>query len=123
MSDYDEERQCKLVLVGESGMGKTSIITRFTEGTFDKNSPSTVGASYITKKIQIPKFGQQINLNIWDTAGQETYRGLTKIFYKDASIAILVYDITNRKSFTEVQNYWYKQLKENGKPELSKLNF
>ncbi len=64
---------------------------------------------------------------IWDTAGQEKYRALTKIFYKDASVAILVYDITRKQSFDEIKNYWYGQLKEHAPKKLSKfytyLNF
>ena len=55
---------------------------------------------------------QVVKFEIWDTAGQEKYRSLTQIFYKDASIAILVYDITNEESFEEIQNYWYDQIKE-----------
>ena len=90
---------CKVVLLGESGVGKTCIISRFINNTFDDNGMSTTG-------------GKSIKFDIWDTAGQEKYRALTKIFYKDASIAILVYDITRRESFEELKNYWFNQIKD-----------
>ena len=62
-----------------------------------------------------------INFEIWDTAGQEIYRSLNKNMYTDAAIALLIYDITNENSFTEIQNYWYKQLKENAPKDISKF--
>ena len=58
---------------------------------------------------------------IWDTAGEERYKGLAKIFYKDAAIAILVYDITNRKSFGEIKKYWHEQIKEGSSSSISKI--
>ena len=67
--------------------------------------------------------GKTIKFEIWDTAGQEKYRALTKIFYKDAAVAILVYDITRRKSFDEIKNYWYNQIKESGKANISKNKY
>ena len=80
-----------------------------------------MGASYTTKVLKLKKFnGKEIKVNIWDTAGQEAYRSLTKIFYKEASIAILVYDITKKDSFVEMKDYWYQQLLEYGEPNVSK---
>ena len=103
----------KAVLLGETGVGKTCIISRFINNTFDKDNLSTTGASYAGKSMIFDEFGGKcIKYEIWDTAGQERYRALTKIFYKDAAVAILVYDITLRKSFEEVKKYWYKQLTE-----------
>ena len=64
---------------------------------------------------------QVLNFEIWDTAGQEKYRSLTQIFYKDASIAILVYDITNKDSFEELQNYWYEQIKDSAPKNIGKF--
>ena len=66
---------------------------------------------------------QVIKFEIWDTAGQEKYRSLTQIFYKDASIAILVYDITNEETFEEIQNYWYTQIKESSPNNISMFIF
>ena len=112
--DGDEDaKNCKVVLLGESGVGKTSIISRFINDAFEEGCVSTTGASYVSKDLVFKDYKNQlVKFEIWDTAGQEKYRSLTQIFYKDASIAILVYDITSEESFEEVQNYWYKQLKE-----------
>ena len=104
---------CKVVLLGESGVGKTCIITRYINNTFDDNGMSTTGASYVGKSMSFDEYGgKSIKFDIWDTAGQEKYRALTKIFYKDASIAILVYDITRKESFDELKNYWYNQIRD-----------
>ena len=109
----DSTTSVKAVLLGESGVGKTCIIARFINGSFENNIMSTTGASYAGKTMVFEEFGGQcLKFEIWDTAGQEKYRSLTKIFYKDARIAILVYDITRKDSFEELKNYWYNQLKE-----------
>ena len=106
-------KSVKAVLLGESGVGKTCIIARFINNTFENNIMSTTGASYAGKTMAFEEFGGQcIKFEIWDTAGQEKYRSLTKIFYKDAAVAILVYDITRKESYEELKNYWYNQLKE-----------
>ena len=105
---------CKVVLVGESGVGKTCIISRFISGAFDSNVSSTNGASYASKNVQYDKLGKSLLLDVWDTAGQEKYRALTKFFYKDAKVAILVYDIKRMDTFNSVKNFWYEQVKENG---------
>jgi len=105
---------CKVVLVGESGVGKTCIISRFISGAFDLNVSSTNGASYASKNVQYENLGKSLLLDVWDTAGQEKYRSLTKFFYKDAKVAILVYDITRQSSFEAVKDYWYKEVKEHG---------
>ena len=106
-------KSVKAVLLGESGVGKTCIIARFINNTFENNIMSTTGASYAGKTMAFEEFGGQcIKFEIWDTAGQEKYRSLTKIFYKDAAVAILVYDITRKESYEELKNYWYNQLRE-----------
>ena len=113
--DYEGEdgKQCKVVLLGESGVGKTSIISRFIDDVFEEELETTTAASYAGKNMVFKDYQNQVvNFEIWDTAGQEKYRALTQIFYKDASIAILVYDITNEESFEEIKNYWYDQVKE-----------
>lgn len=114
MSSTGKTPGCKVVLLGDSGVGKTCIISRYISGTFDANSATTNGASYASKIVKYEKLGKSLSLDIWDTAGQEKYKALTKFFYKDAAVAILVYDITRRESFDNVKNYWYNQLKENG---------
>ena len=112
---------CKVVLIGESGVGKTSIISRYTNNDFSSTLASTPGASFTTKVIYIQELKQSIKFEIWDTAGQEKYRSLAKVFYKNAAVCILVYDITRKHSFDELKNYWIIELKANSLPNLSKL--
>ena len=105
-----EEQDIKVILVGESGTGKTSLISismgmKFQEGM----EISTSAASFVTKIIKIGD--KSYSLNLWDTIGQEKFRSLTKIFIKDSKIVIFVYDITNKKSFEELE-YWYKTIKD-----------
>ena len=108
----------KIVLIGDSGVGKTCIISRFVSGDYNKNTNSTDGASYATKKLVLPKLKTSINLDIWDTAGQERYKSLTKFFYKDAAMIIMVYDVTLKTSFDNLKEYWYREVQE-----LSEKNF
>ena len=110
--DEDSLKTCKVVLLGESGVGKTCIISRYINGTFDEGVVSTNGASYAGKTMTFEDMNKSIKFEIWDTAGQEKYRSLTKIFYKDAAVAVLVYDITNAKSYEELKNYWYNQIRD-----------
>ena len=125
MTDDDDDegaQTCKVVLLGESGVGKTCIIARFINNTFEENLISTTGASYAGKTMTFDEFGgKSIKFEIWDTAGQEKYRSLTKIFYKDAGAAILVYDITRQDSFDEIKKYWLQQIKEFAPKDISKL--
>ena len=121
--DVDDEgaQTCKVVLLGESGVGKTCIIARFINNTFEDNLISTTGASYAGKTMTFDEYGgKSIKFEIWDTAGQEKYRSLTKIFYKDAGAAILVYDITRKESFDELQKYWLNQIKDFAPKDISK---
>lgn len=110
---------CKVVLLGESSVGKTSIITRFIDDSFNANGMATTGASYANKSIVYRDYKKALKFEIWDTAGQEKYRSLTQIFYKDASIAILVYDVTDERSFEELEKFWYNQLKEYAMKDIS----
>ena len=114
----DKANSCKVVLLGESRVGKTCIISRYVNNTYDEKSETTNGASYASKVIDLEQYKQSLRFDIWDTAGQEKYRSLTKFFYKDAAIAILVYDITRRDSFEEVRKYWYEQLKTCGEKNI-----
>ena len=109
--DESELEPLKIVLVGESGVGKTSIIQQFVDQMFQSDQQSTIGGTFSTKTIKCGN-GKIIKLEIWDTAGQERYRSISQLFYKDANAAILVYDITNKFSFEEIQNYWLTQVKE-----------
>ena len=108
-----EAKQCKVVLIGESGVGKTSIINRYTSNTFSSVLTATPGASFTAKVVYLKDYDQSIKFEIWDTAGQEKYRALAKVFYKNAAVCILVYDICRRNSFDSIKNYWYPQVREN----------
>jgi small GTP-binding protein len=106
----------KVVLIGDSGVGKTSIISRFTKDTFNNEEMSSSSAQFTSKTIQINE--QSIKFDIWDTAGQEKFRALAKIFYKDAQVIILVYEIINKESFESIKNYWYKESSENSTADI-----
>ena len=102
---------CKIIFLGESGVGKTSIISRYMKN-YQSSPENTLAAISINKNIKIDNL--EVELQIWDTAGQEQYRSITSLFYKDALICILVYDVTKKTSFIQVKEYWYNSVKENG---------
>ena len=111
MSDEsdDDGIEIKMILLGESGVGKTSIISRYVENTFSDDVMTSNAMTYVQKELTIDK--QKIQLNIWDTVGQEKYRSLSKLFFKDTKIVILVYTITSMVSF-EGLTYWSNLYKE-----------
>jgi len=117
MKDKDNI-SCKVVLVGDTGVGKTSIIERYINDKYDENQKTTLVSSYTFKKIDIKKYNKSVSLDIWDTAGQEVYRSLSKNFYLNASIGILVYDISRKASFESIRDYWYEQLKTFGEEKM-----
>lgn len=108
----EEIPDCKITLVGDSGVGKSSIIGRFVTGIFIKDMSSTAGLNYSQKLYE--KDGKKVNLNLWDTAGQEKFRSLGRNFYKDSYIIIIVFDITNRMSFINAKEVWYNEIKNYG---------
>ena len=99
----------KVVLLGESGVGKTSIITQYTTKKFNPRCSTSVSAQFISKTLKFPEFEKSIKFDIWDTVGQEKYRSLTKIFYRDAKVIVFVYDITTEYSFNQLKDYWYEE--------------
>ena len=105
----DEDRDVKTILVGMSGAGKTNIINALVGRKFDESKFCTTTSSFLEKIMTVKK--KKYHLEIWDTAGQEQYRSLTKIFINDSKIVIFVYDITNRESFNEI-DYWVNTVKE-----------
>ena len=107
-----DEIAIKVTLIGESSVGKTSIINRYTKESFSQELDSTLGANYSQKKIT--RHGKKIRLDLWDTAGQEKYRAIGRHFYKESYIVCLVYDITNKDSFEKIKSVWYPDLKEYG---------
>ena len=107
-----DEIGIKVTLIGESSVGKTSIINRYAKDNFSQELESTLGANYSQKKIV--RHGKKIRLDLWDTAGQEKYRAIGRHFYKESYIVCLVYDITNHDSFEKLKSVWHPDLKEFG---------
>lgn len=103
--------QFKLVLLGESAVGKSSIVHRFVKNTFDDMRESTIGAAFLTQQVHIPESNTTVKFEIWDTAGQERYKSLAPMYYRNANAALCVYDITSRASFTKAQD-WIQELKK-----------
>ncbi|XP_051054870.1 ras-related protein Rab-13 isoform X2 [Phodopus roborovskii] len=99
----------KLLLIGDSGVGKTCLIIRFAEDNFNNTYISTIGIDFKIRTVEIE--GKRIKLQVWDTAGQERFKTITTAYYRGAMGIILVYDITDEKSFENIQN-WMKSIKE-----------
>ncbi|KAF7811760.1 ras-related protein RABF1 isoform X1 [Senna tora] len=99
----------KLVLLGDSGVGKSCIVLRFVRGQFDSASKVTVGASFLSQTIALHD-STTVRFEIWDTAGQERYAALAPLYYRGAAVAVIVYDITRPESFCKAQ-YWVKYSK------------
>eukprot|EP01102_Stenamoeba_stenopodia_P005653 TRINITY_DN16398_c0_g1_i1.p1 TRINITY_DN16398_c0_g1~~TRINITY_DN16398_c0_g1_i1.p1 ORF type:complete len:218 (+),score=26.01 TRINITY_DN16398_c0_g1_i1:136-789(+) len=112
MADGKPEKtfDAKIVLLGNSGVGKTSLVYRYVHGIYQNEQPNTIGASFMTKRMLVDDW--KIKLQIWDTAGQERFRCMTPMYYRAAAAAILVYDITEPESFKSVKG-WVDELKSN----------
>ena len=109
MEKEKEILDIKVILLGEMGVGKSNLLNAAADLRFDEISKSTVNSTYIEKRMKIGNKDYKVKL--WDTAGQEKYRALTKLFYQESNVVIFVYDITNKKSFTEL-NYWINEIKQ-----------
>ncbi|KAM4755771.1 ras-related protein Rab-13 isoform 1-T1 [Cyanocitta cristata] len=101
----------KLLLIGDSGVGKTCLVIRFAEDNFSSTYISTIGIDFKIRTVDID--GKKIKLQVWDTAGQERFKTITTAYYRGAVGIVLVYDITDEKSFENIQN-WMKSIKEVG---------
>lgn len=99
----------KVVLIGDSGVGKSNLLSRFTRNEFNLESKSTIGVEFATRSIQVD--GKIVKAQIWDTAGQERYRAITSAYYRGAVGALLVYDISKKGTFENVSR-WLKELKD-----------
>ena len=107
--DQKDYLEGKLILLGDSYVGKTNLINVATGKNFDDGYNLTIGGNFLSKTFEIDSVKYKINL--WDTAGSERYRGLTKLFYKGSDIVIFVYDITSEKSFSSLED-WIKETKD-----------
>lgn len=112
-------KKAKIIFVGDSGAGKTSLVNCLQGLTFQENSLTTVSPSTSLYYIDLGD-EKTITAELWDTAGQERFHSLNRIFYKDAYMAILVYDVTKRGSFESIKNTWFKELSTYGGNGISK---
>ena len=117
MSKSEEEKQkerlyeIKIVLLGDPAVGKSSIVQRFCSDKFEDKYKTTIGGAYLQKEVKL-KNGDTLKLHIWDTGGQEKFRSLAGLYYKDAVAAILVYDLTNPETLDSL-DYWVNELNQN----------
>ncbi|ODQ57834.1 hypothetical protein WICANDRAFT_65182 [Wickerhamomyces anomalus NRRL Y-366-8] len=108
MSKSNTLSKYKIVFLGEQGVGKTSLITRFMYDTFDDNYAATIGIDFLSKTMYLDD--KTVRLQLWDTAGQERFRSLIPSYIRDSHVAVIVYDITSKKSFDLVDK-WIEDVK------------
>ncbi|XP_060081059.1 ras-related protein Rab-22A-like [Ylistrum balloti] len=108
-------REVKLCLLGETAVGKSSIVMRFVKDQFRSALESTIGASFMTKRVEVD--GKHYAFQIWDTAGQEKYRALAPMYYRGSAAAIVVYDITREQTFRAVKE-WISELRKNASSDI-----
>ena len=111
----DQSLHCKLVLLGDTAVGKSCLVVRFVRDEFFPFQEPTIGAAFLTQTVNVDNV--TIKFEIWDTAGQERYRSLAPMYYRGAGAAIVVYDITNRDSFNGAKS-WVKELQRRGDPNV-----
>ena len=116
MSEEDYEMMVKVIIIGDSSVGKTNIMSRYLKNQFLENSKATVGVEFGAKLFNIN--GHKIKAQIWDTAGQEKYKAITGAYYKGSKGAFVVYDITRRDTFESIDR-WINDLKTTGDPKLN----
>ncbi|KAL3102927.1 hypothetical protein niasHT_025835 [Heterodera trifolii] len=111
MTSRDDEYDYlfKVVLIGDSGVGKSNLLSRFTRNEFNLESKSTIGVEFATRSIQVD--GKTVKAQIWDTAGQERYRAITSAYYRGAVGALLIYDIAKHLTYENVER-WLKELRD-----------
>ena len=115
MPSSKAEYMFKCVLIGDTGVGKSNLLRRFTRDEFTMDSKSTIGVEFATKQIEHE--GHVIEAQVWDTAGQERYRAITAAYYRGAIGALLVYDTTNRQSFENCER-WLRELRSHADPSV-----
>ena len=102
--------EAKIVLLGDVSVGKTSIASRYCKNSFNDHHINTIGGAYQQQKVVLNN-GAMVKLHIWDTSGQERFRAMTNLYYRDAQVAILTYDVTNEQSLDSL-NYWLNELND-----------
>ena len=116
--EVKEDYKLKVVVVGDSGVGKTNLIKRFVSNTYNPNTKATVGVEFLSKSYKIND--QVFKIEIWDTAGQERYKSITAAYYKGAKGALIVYDITQKDSFENI-NKWMSEVRDKSTKDLKIL--
>ncbi|CAH8462744.1 unnamed protein product [Schistosoma turkestanicum] len=114
--DYDY--LLKLLLIGDSGVGKSCLLLRFADETFNETYISTIGVDFKIRTLEIN--GKVVKLQIWDTAGQERFRTITSSYYRGAQGIMIVYDITDKSTFDHVEN-WLLEIGSNAKDQISRI--
>lgn len=115
--EYDQ--LFKLLIIGDSGVGKTCLLTRYTDNIMMDTYTATIGVDFKVKTLHID--GQAIRLQIWDTAGQERFRTVCRSYYRGAQGIVLVYDVTDLQSFQNVTAAWASEITSNAPPDIVKL--
>ena len=121
MSNSNNERKTfdytlKIILIGNSGVGKTQLINRYTLNEFMESFNSTIGVEFMPKELTIKD--KLVKIQIWDMAGQEKFASITKLYYKGANGAVLVYSIENKDSFKNIQLFWHNSLRQHTSPDI-----
>lgn len=117
MNLYDFHPVFKIILVGDAGVGKSSLIRKYTDNKFDEGYAYTIGVDFKIKEMIIPENKKKVKLQIWDTAGQECFRCITTSYYKRADGIILLYDVTNNETFKHIED-WLKEIQYNSKANI-----
>ena len=115
MSSSNFHAMRKILLIGDSGVGKSCLLVRFVDDTFSPSFITTIGIDFKIKTIDIN--GKKIKLQLWDTAGQERFRTITTAYYRGADGVVLVYDVQDEKTFADARDVWYNTIMENALPE------
>ena len=116
--DEEYDYLIKIVMVGDSGVGKTNLLSRFSVNKFEENTRNTIGVDFTAVDLKIQE--KSVKAQFWDTAGQEKYRSIASAYYKNAQGVIMVYDLTRRDTFEHIQNWW-EELKEQGDPNIKMI--
>jgi len=116
MAEIEFDVLFKVILVGDSGVGKTNILNRYTKNEFNFDSKTTIGVEFGSKIFNVKD--HNVKIQIWDTAGQERYRSITNAYYKGSKGAIIVFDLSRRETFDHVER-WYEDINKNGDKDIS----
>lgn len=118
LKSHESNASLKVVVIGDSGIGKTNLITRYCQNSFNDSYVSTIGIDFKMKKFTYDNF--TLRLQIWDTAGQQRFKNITNTFYKGAAGILIAFSITDETSFQNVSN-WIRQINNNASNDVSKV--